>query len=749
MKMNRSSKTAPACFLTVVLMAAAAATGVNAQTDLQGRIVSRPLTPGEIANYKLPADTEVSGGQLTRGVGQPFYLEADVNNAISATNTIAVTWALTDKPAGSMAALTTSPLGTNVPVYGPSDQLVFQAAGRTLLRADVAGQYTVAATITAADGTTTNLTQTLTAGTYMGINTCALCHSGGLVTPNKVVPWSQTAHAHIFTDGINGVLGSHYSQSCLPCHTVGYDTNTNAVDGGFDDVAKQLGWTFPTSLQPTNFASLPPALQNLGNIQCENCHGPGSQHAASLGDTNLITVSLSSGDCNQCHDAPTHHIKGTEWYASLHASTTRDPSGPGRESCVGCHTGLGFIQRMSGKGITDPTYVPINCQACHEPHGETVPAGNPHLIRALTAVTFQDGTTVTNAGEGQLCMQCHQARVDAATYATSYHSHFGPHHGPQGDMIEGVNGFTYGQDIPSSAHRTAVTNLCVTCHMQTVAPTDTAFLHAGGHTFRPDWEPGGTNVDVDLVGACQQCHGKAVTDFNFPLQDYDGDGVIDGVQTEVQHLMDRLAMLLPPIGQAKTTVTPDSSWTAPQMEAAYNYLFVQEDGSMGIHNTAYTVGLLKASIANLTGDANHDSLPDAWQIQYFGAINNPDAAPDASPAGDGVPNWLKYALGLDPTKPGVSVPGGVVWANGKNLVNPPVNPGETNTVEIYTAAEVVFNTVTNASYQIQAIGSLGGGWQNVGDAIPGTGNPVSYVTPTRSNAQMFFRVVHSDAFFTP
>ena len=75
---------------------------------------------------------------------------------------------------------------------------------------------------------------------------------------------------------------------------------------------------------------MPPSLQNLGNIQCENCHGPGSQHAYGLGDTNLITKTVNSGDCNQCHDAPTHHIYGTEWYASRHAQTT----GPSSVNCL-------------------------------------------------------------------------------------------------------------------------------------------------------------------------------------------------------------------------------------------------------------------------------------------------------------------------------------------------------------------------------------------------------------------------------
>ena len=46
----------------------------------------------------------------------------------------------------------------------------------------------------------------------------------------------------MFTDGINGVASDHYGKNCISCHTVGYDTNTNAVNGGFDDVAALLGW---------------------------------------------------------------------------------------------------------------------------------------------------------------------------------------------------------------------------------------------------------------------------------------------------------------------------------------------------------------------------------------------------------------------------------------------------------------------------------------------------------------------------
>ena len=138
---------------------------------------------------------------------------------------------------------------------------------------------------------------------------------------------------------------------------------------------------------------------------------------------------------------------------------------------------------------------------------------------------------------------------------------------------------------------------------------------------------------VDKVGVCVQCHGP-ITSFNFPTADYNGDGVIEGVQTEVQHLLDKLSTMLPNStyqansnnyvadGLVKTSLTFKTNWPTKFLKAGYNWQFVNKDGSLGVHNVAYAVGLLKASIADLTGDSNNDGLPDSWQIQYFGSATN-------------------------------------------------------------------------------------------------------------------------------
>jgi hypothetical protein len=581
-------------------MAVAATTTLSAQTTMAPRLQVRALTNGDVSSYKLPSTTQISAGLGTVGLGEPLYLEVQVDIGIPAAQLGGVTWAITEAPSGSTAKLAASPLGAAVPIAEPSDRLVYQVAGRQLLLPDIHGLYVVSATVTL-NGTATALAQSYIAGTYVGVAACTQCHGGGLAEA-LVTPWSQTEHASMFTNGINGVDGTGYSGNCIACHTVGYDANSKVNDGGFSATAAQLGWTFPSVLQAGNFQGMPAALQGVSNIQCENCHGPGSEHANYGGDVIAVAIPTNSGACSQCHDEPTHHIKTAAWSNSVHAVTTRDPVG--NASCVGCHTGTGFIARMNGATtITDTTYHAIDCYTCHEPHGVTQPTSDTHIIRNMASVTLADGTKVTNAqvGEGILCMQCHQSRMAASAVDTTPGStYFGPHEGPQADMLMGTNGYTYGQTIPSSAHQYVTTNACVDCHMQTVASTDPAFMKAGDHTFSTTYAPAGQPAE-DLVGACQTCHGTDLKTFDFPMFNFSGTGGQAGVQTQVQALLDQLSALLPPNNQVKSSLTIDSTWTKPQLEAAYNWLFVTRDGSKGVHNLDYTVGLLQASIANLKG----------------------------------------------------------------------------------------------------------------------------------------------------
>jgi Doubled CXXCH motif (Paired_CXXCH_1) len=741
---------------------------------LQGQITLRPLTPQEIYDYAL---TGVNGasGLATTPVGQPVYAEVLVNYAVPDADITNVTWTLTLRPGASTAVLEPSPLGSNIPTYKIADRInqagapVFKVAGRTMLRPDVVGSYMVSASIRTASSGNTNLAQRITASSYLGVNaSCVLCHSGGIIAPNRYTDWIDTAHAHTFENAISGSSTDYFAAADLPYRTVGYDGNTNANSGGFDYAAATNGWTFPGALTSNNWTTLPDGLKNLANVQCESCHGPGYQHVFGsqplLGDTNFISVSVNAGTCAQCHDSRTTHAlatrwntKATEWSNSKRARSPRTPSGPGREACVRCHTTPGFIN-FTTKGTlinSNTLYEAITCAACHNPHSAT----NAHQLRATASYTLPEGTTVTNVGNGAICMTCHHSRngsaeqniakykLNQATWAGGVS--FGPHDSTAGDMVEGVNAITYGKTIPSGSHSAVIPNVCVGCHMQPVATTHPAFGKAGGHTYSMTYDvvTAGVTNTLDLVDTCVKCHGP-ISSFNFARKDYDGDGVIDGVQTEVQHLLDNLSRMLPNStyradgnyvadGLVKSSLSAKTNWQTKFLNAAWNWQFVNVEGSKGVHNAPYAVGVLKASIADLTGDSNLDGLPDSWQIQYFGSTTAPNAGPNASFAGDGIPNWLKYGLGLNPTIPGLSVPDGVVWANGTAI------GGATNAIHIYTAAEVAFDTQAGRTYQIQAISNLGGGWQNIGAPITGTGQAISYVTPTRSKAQQYYRVVSS------
>lgn len=764
-----------------------------------GELFLRPLTSTEISTYGLTnAPVVISGGLHTVGVGEPFYLDCYLPNTFALSNVTSLTWTLTNGPVSSAATLLASPLGTNVPPFNPADKTFYIVAGRSMLIPDQPGFYTVnvAVTTTVMSNTTpvvqsTNWTVSLQAASYMGLNTCGSCHSVASVAPPIYLTYTNTPHASFFTLAIQGLESSHYGKSCIVCHVDGYDTNAAAAyDGSFFNVANNLGWSFPSSLLinqvvnsttnvgfttesfsitntypiTTNWTYMNPQLQALGNIQCENCHGAGSQHPFSqgqFGNTNAVTVSYGAGDCSRCHDDLPTHYYSAEWNNSKHANMTRTPSGSSsRIACVRCHTAPGFIGYVKNLGNTNAyatnyLYEAVTCQACHDPHDAT----NPHELRVgIANYTLSDGTVVTNAGAGTMCFYCHNSRNGSVTnslvnYALLQNtwnggSSFGPHDSPQADMLEGVNAVTYGQVIPSAPHANVVSNTCVGCHMQTISSTDPAFTLAGGHsTLMSYTNKSGQLVDVTYV--CQQCHG-GVTNFNFLVPDYVGYGYSQGVQTQVQILLNQLSTLLPSStyvasgnyvadGKVKSPST-QTNWPTKFLQAAYNWQFVNNDGSLGVHNADYAIGLLKASIANLTGVSTVYGLPDSWESQYFGPnfSTNSAAAPNAVNNSAGVPNWMMYALGLSPTSAFNVGTNGVVYLNGTNVVN-----GATNTVAIYTAAQLSFNTVVGSTYQIQGITALSGGWQNISTNIPGTGGTVSYLTPTHGISQMFFRVVHT------
>ena len=755
----------PARLIAMALMAGAMTVANAAAPALQGQLLLRPVTAQDLKTYTLTG-VQTASGLNTVALGQPAYLDALVNISLTNTDITNIVWTLATQPIGSTVTLTESPLGANVPTFNPADVTRSKVASRMMLKPDLVGQYSVTVTIATVGSGTTNLTQKITGATYLGASTCSLCHGGNnfLHLEDMATPWSQTLHAHAFTDAIDGKSTDHFNQNCIKCHAVGFDANTNSANGGFDDVAAQTGWVFPSVLTNGNWAAMPAALKNVANVQCENCHGPGSEHAYAFGNTNVanwprLAVTYGTANCAQCHDSLTHHPKVAEWKNSRHAVATRSPSGAGRGACVRCHTASGFAEftATGTEVIANTTYEAITCAACHDPHD----AANPHQLRAANAYTLPEGTTVTNVGLGALCMTCHHSRNGSAVENVAKFQlnqpswaggvGFGPHDSTAGDMIEGVNGITYGKYIPSGSHSYVIKDVCVGCHMQEVASNDPAFTKVGGHTFAMSYLDG-TN-QVDRTEVCQKCHGP-IEEFNMVRKDYNEDGVIQGIQTEVQSLLDRLATLLPNSqyradgnyvadGLVKSIgrTSVKTNWPAKFLNAAWNHMFVSVEGSHGIHNAPYAMGLLKASIADLTDDADHDGLSDKWENTTFGSITLTDGNGDSDH--DGVSNALELAAGTNALladSDGDGVNDLAELQAGSDPLNPNDQPGFV--VKIYGAAEVEFASEIGKKYQVQKVSDITGTWINEGSVTNGTGNNISMTTSTRSGgAQNYFRVL--------
>ncbi|MEI6563178.1 MAG: hypothetical protein WCO42_02585 [bacterium] len=760
------------------------------------QIISRPVTPQNIKDWGLTNTTQKSHGLVNNGIGQPIYLEALVTKAAVVTN---VTWSLTVPTGSGVTNLLASPITNGVPPYDIGDQIAYQVADRKVLVPDVVGStlkgdYTVIVTVSVSNGPVRASTNIFFGSKYQGmygddVNLgCETCHYQ-LPTDNPkmtcVSNVALTAHASAFTRKINGEAGSGFKVTCASCHVLGYDTTAASTNNGFDDLMLQTGWTWPTNLASAaatnNWALIPSALQVKANIQCESCHGPGLRHMLGGGKTNAIGVSLSAGDCGACHDSMTHHVKNFEWGQSMHGSGDQvNRSGNTDGSCGICHSTKGFVDfRDPGYRLTDSTktnYVRgtynegITCAACHDPHSTGMGA---YQLRDLPSFTIATNRVITTGGDGRICMNCHHDRNDAEVKAVtgiSTNSGFisvggAPHHGVQGDMLFGTNAIQYGMTMPTSRHWEVCSNTCVTCHMQeTPANMNTNALNrVGGHTFMIAYDGGGNPSNaVELTEACAPCH-VGIDGFNFGGEDYDQNGRVEGVQQEITNMLVQLTWLLPPynglyvsnnlIFRSSTTggapINPANTARGISLrKAAYNYWFVWEDRSLGVHNPKYAAALLRASIDDLKGgiDVDRDGLVDSWEIKYFGSITNQNGSGDAD--GDGLSNAQEQAAGTNPIlvdTDGDGVSDYVELTSGSDPLSALSVPAVgTNSVMILPAVELGYRPgAMGVTQQFQTITSLGLGstWTNIGPSFVSSNSMFYNLQSLRNSTNRFYRVI--------
>ncbi|MEJ2112787.1 MAG: hypothetical protein P8X62_03455 [Flavobacteriaceae bacterium] len=243
-------------------------------------------------------------------------------------------------------------------------------------------------------------------------------------------------------------------------------------------------------------------------------------------------VDGSAAVCIDCHSQS--HREGI--YDAYYAMTTNHSSGSSwargtSESCAACHNNEGFVDYIETGAVATGGYNisnPITCTGCHSTHRsfDFENDGNDYAVRTLDGVDLRvfaendalPDYTIDYGNASNLCANCHQPRRGAPTvgdYPGKYlqtSGHWGPHHGPQTALLEGILGaystFTnIVEDIPATAsatHRTD-TGACIDCHMR--GTTDGSY----GHT----WNPAGTN--------CASCHSAPFEELKLGYSGYEED----------------------------------------------------------------------------------------------------------------------------------------------------------------------------------------------------------------------------------
>jgi hypothetical protein len=116
---------------------------------------------------------------------------------------------------------------------------------------------------------------------FIGVEACTTCHE----EERKV--WDGTAHAHGYKTLVDGF--KEYNLECVGCHVTGY--------------GKPGGSTVTHN-------------DKLRDVQCEECHGPGSKHAKKTDVKGLIVVKPDPKTCVEaCHHPP--HVEGFDAAAKM------------------------------------------------------------------------------------------------------------------------------------------------------------------------------------------------------------------------------------------------------------------------------------------------------------------------------------------------------------------------------------------------------------------------------------------------
>ncbi len=235
-----------------------------------------------------------------------------------------------------------------------------------------------------------------------------------------------------------------YNESCFVCHTTG-PMPSDPDHPTFQDNRPGMEGTFAET-----------------GVQCESCHGPGSNHVPNPAARNIY-VDKEGVTCNECHNRPFQsdtgeilasggYIKHHEQYPELqasgghatfncmvchdpHVSTNYDRENAITTDCTDCHTDK-TLDFHEGKIFVRGDYTErLSCESCHMPYAtKSGSAAGPdiagefgrigdmrtHIFRInvnpvdYTAMFSDDGKSVVRDSQGRaavtvdyVCLRCH------------------------------------------------------------------------------------------------------------------------------------------------------------------------------------------------------------------------------------------------------------------------------------------------------------------------------------------------------
>lgn len=325
-----------------------------------------------------------------------------------------------------------------------------------------------------------------------------------------------------------------------------------------------------------------------------------------------------TASCITCHSNATRDIVEASFGVSAHGS-----GGLGftwtRPECAFCHSNAGH-QDFLAFGEVDPNNLPSNspitCATCHDSHDtfDFENDGVDYALRSLDPVNLEldPNTVIDFGGTSNNCISCHQPRDSyvipaedgTGTYVVAT-TRFGPHHGPQSTMLEGIMGANIAGSVgypgvASAVHRTGAS--CVSCHMGESTDINEG-LHSWHVTEASCVECHSNGVPTELAGFTEdmatlkqllaQVVGEEYAEDaeGNPLFDADGNPVGTGVPVT--------GLIIDFPDGSDTDRSNEGIFTTAEAQAAWNYMTLLEDQSGGVHNPAYSRALLTNSIEAL------------------------------------------------------------------------------------------------------------------------------------------------------